>query len=300
MGAQAASFVWIAAATGGGVPQRVGQDFAELVATDFEAALAADRTSTSCSTGARLADFSRSAFVVFPDGRVIGPPGVEVPPGLQRFAQLRRRLPRARRAPLPGRDPSRPGSASPPDAGDGERGAADAVDPDARRSGPARRNGVPPFPRRRLPPDELLGGPPPVGAGPPFARRRRWRWRPSASRAAPSSPPCSCRRWSAGAGSSRSWGPGWPSGPRCSSSGEPRWRRCSSSVRARAAAWSRAAARRFGEGDLTARAPASGADEIAAVAHAFNRMADDLAARQAQLVESDRAAASSSPTSRTS
>ena len=49
------------------------------------------------------------------------------------------------------------------------------------------------------------------------------------------------------------------------------------------------AARRFGEGDLTARAPAIGGDEVAAVAEAFNRMATDLAARQAQLVEADRA-----------
>jgi two-component system sensor histidine kinase BaeS len=49
------------------------------------------------------------------------------------------------------------------------------------------------------------------------------------------------------------------------------------------------AARRFGDGDLHARAPAIGGDEVAAVAHAFNQMADDLAARQAQLAEADRA-----------
>lgn len=49
------------------------------------------------------------------------------------------------------------------------------------------------------------------------------------------------------------------------------------------------AARRFGEGDLSARAPAAGGDEVTAVANAFNRMASDLAARQAQLVEADRA-----------
>jgi len=48
------------------------------------------------------------------------------------------------------------------------------------------------------------------------------------------------------------------------------------------------AARRFGEGDLSARAPEIGGDEVAAVAAAFNRMAADLAARQAQLVEADR------------
>ena len=49
------------------------------------------------------------------------------------------------------------------------------------------------------------------------------------------------------------------------------------------------AARRFGEGDLPARAPAIGGDEVSAVAAAFNRMAADLSARQAQLVEADRA-----------
>jgi len=49
------------------------------------------------------------------------------------------------------------------------------------------------------------------------------------------------------------------------------------------------AARRFGEGDLAARAPTAGSDEVAAVAHAFNQMADDLGARQAQLAQADRA-----------
>ena len=49
------------------------------------------------------------------------------------------------------------------------------------------------------------------------------------------------------------------------------------------------AARRLGEGDLSARAPEIGGDEVAAVATAFNRMAAELAARQAQLVEADRA-----------
>jgi signal transduction histidine kinase len=48
------------------------------------------------------------------------------------------------------------------------------------------------------------------------------------------------------------------------------------------------AARRFGAGDLTARAPDRGGDEIAAVASAFNAMADDLAARAEALAEADR------------
>jgi signal transduction histidine kinase len=48
------------------------------------------------------------------------------------------------------------------------------------------------------------------------------------------------------------------------------------------------AAQRLGSGDLTARAPAHGRDEVAAVARAFNAMADDLAARAEALAASDR------------
>jgi signal transduction histidine kinase len=49
------------------------------------------------------------------------------------------------------------------------------------------------------------------------------------------------------------------------------------------------AARRLGSGDLTARAPEQGSDEVAAVASAFNAMATDLSARAAALDASDRA-----------
>jgi two-component system sensor histidine kinase BaeS len=49
------------------------------------------------------------------------------------------------------------------------------------------------------------------------------------------------------------------------------------------------AARALGAGDLTARAPAGGTDEVAAVATAFNAMAGDLAARAEALASSDRA-----------
>jgi signal transduction histidine kinase len=49
------------------------------------------------------------------------------------------------------------------------------------------------------------------------------------------------------------------------------------------------AARRLGGGDLTARAPTEGRDEVAAVAAAFNAMAADLGARAAALAASDRA-----------
>ena len=49
------------------------------------------------------------------------------------------------------------------------------------------------------------------------------------------------------------------------------------------------AARRLGAGDREARAPAGGGDEVAAVAAAFNAMADDLAARADALAAADRA-----------
>ena len=49
------------------------------------------------------------------------------------------------------------------------------------------------------------------------------------------------------------------------------------------------AAARIGAGDVTARAPEAGRDEVAALAHAFNRMAADLQTRAAALSESDQA-----------
>jgi two-component system sensor histidine kinase BaeS len=49
------------------------------------------------------------------------------------------------------------------------------------------------------------------------------------------------------------------------------------------------AARRFGAGQLDARVPLGGGDEITAVARAFNQMADDLAERAAELRASDEA-----------
>jgi signal transduction histidine kinase len=49
------------------------------------------------------------------------------------------------------------------------------------------------------------------------------------------------------------------------------------------------AAERLGGGDLAARAPADGGDEVAAVARSFNRMAEELTARAAALDASDKA-----------
>jgi signal transduction histidine kinase len=49
------------------------------------------------------------------------------------------------------------------------------------------------------------------------------------------------------------------------------------------------ATERLGTGDLTARAPEGGGDEVAAVARSFNRMADELTARAQALERSDTA-----------
>jgi two-component system OmpR family sensor kinase len=51
----------------------------------------------------------------------------------------------------------------------------------------------------------------------------------------------------------------------------------------------RAATIRLGAGDLTARAPEAGGDEVAALARSFNRMGDELASRAQALEASDRA-----------
>ena len=48
------------------------------------------------------------------------------------------------------------------------------------------------------------------------------------------------------------------------------------------------ATERLGAGDLTARAPDHGSDEVAALAHSFNQMADELATRARALEASDR------------
>lgn len=52
----------------------------------------------------------------------------------------------------------------------------------------------------------------------------------------------------------------------------------------------RAGAQRIGGGDLTARIALSGDDELAELARVFDRMAEDLAARQAELLEAGRLA----------
>ncbi len=255
LGAQAASFVWIAVQTEGGVPERVGRDFAELVAGELEAALAGDPgLDLEQYAAARLKELSRPTFVAFPDGTVVAPPGETVPPGVERFAELsgRRRFPDRGPRTQPERRPPPEMSGRPRD----ERG---------------------PWP-----------GPGPEGPPPMFGRRRlavapvRFEGRTVAVVLV--SPSVGGRRLA------EVLGPWIAVGALLLLVGGTAvaallvFRPAHAQLRSL-----EDAARRLGEGDLSARAPGGGADEVAAVAEAFNRMAGELSARQAQLVDADRA-----------
>ena len=88
---QAGLFVWLAGETEGGMPERMGRDFAELVASEFEAALARDpQFDLRAYAEQRVKELHRPAVIIFPDGSAIAPPGTEVPRGV-RMPPFRRR-----------------------------------------------------------------------------------------------------------------------------------------------------------------------------------------------------------------
>jgi signal transduction histidine kinase len=233
---QVALFIWVAGATEGGMPERMGRDFAELVASEFEAALARDPAlDLRAYAERRVRELHRPAAIIFPDGSSVAPDGTELPRGMRSPGPFRRRG-------------AGPGDRSGGQLDGGPGGRPRIFGP---RRGPVmapiRHNDavvavvwVPPLTGlRRV--AESIGGPLAFGglllliAGTAIAALVIFR----------------------------------PAQARLRALEE--------------------AADRFGEGDLSARAPAIGGDEVAAVAEAFNRMAADLAARQAQLVEADRA-----------
>ena len=255
---QFALFIWVAGVTEGGMPERMGRDFAELVASEFEAAIARDPAiDLEAYARKRINELHRPAVIILADGRTIAPPGVDVPPGMRMPGPFRARQDGRggdRRAfPRSGLSAEAPGAKAGPPPGQGPPPGATARMP---FGGPPRRgpvmapievNGetiamvwIPPLTGLRRVVDEL-GTPLLVGAlllllgGTALAALVIFRPAQARLRAVED------------------------------------------------------AARRFGEGDLSARAPAIGGDEVTAVAEAFNRMAGDLAARQAQLVEADRA-----------
>jgi two-component system OmpR family sensor kinase len=256
LGVQAASFVWIAVQTEGGVPERVGRDFAELVAREFEAALV-DEPGLDLKRYAttRLQELARPTFVTFPDGTVIAPPGETVPPGIQRFAELGQR-----RRTL-GRGPEGPPERRPPPEMSGRR-----------------------------PRDDRGPWPGPGAEGPPpMFGRRRLAIAPVRSQGETVavvlvSPSVGGRRIAEVLGPWISVGAFLLLVGGTAIAALLVFRPAHTQLRAL-----EVAAKRLGAGDLSARAPGGGGDEVAAVADAFNRMAAELAARQAQLVDADRA-----------
>ena len=333
---QAASFVWIAAETEGGQPMRAAQDAADLIAADLETALASDPAlDLAAEARQRIDAASRPAFVVLPNRVVIGPEGVEPPPGLQRLVEVmmarggrdlresggpvRERFPRLnqrlrqrmrgqerRGQPLPGDEPREPGPAPEGRASDPARGPMTPGAPgdtgDAGRppgpDGPADFPGPPPD--LEGPPPDPFGpnggvGPPGFfgpgpGGGPLGALRRRTAvtpvFGPGGRRVAVVVVgPNVAYRQTAGAL--------WPwlalGGMVLLLGGTTVaallvFRPAQAQLRAL-----EAAAGRLGDGDLRARAPEEGTDEVASVARAFNRMAGDLETRQQQLTDIDRA-----------
>jgi len=254
---QVALFIWVAGETEGGMPERMGRDFAELVASEFESALARDpQLDLHAYAERRVKELHRPAAIIFADGTSVAPPGTEVPRGM-RFPGIRRR--------------------------EGGRGGPGGPG----RGGPGNGRG------------SFEGGPPPGGAPPeggssfprmPFGGPRRGPvmapiqqndtvvamvWVP---------PLTGLRRFADAVGTPLAFGVLLLLIGGTAIAALVIFRPAQARLRA-----VEDAARRFGEGDLTARAPAIGGDEVAAVADAFNRMAGDLAARQAQLVEADRA-----------
>ena len=264
---QAALFLWLAVETEGGVPERMGRDFAELVATDFQSALVRDPAlDLAAYAEKRLAELHRPAFLALPDGRVIAPPGVPVPEGVA--------LPRRRGGPdrdrprIPSPSPGGPGRDEPPQ-GPPPDGPRDGVG----RDGPGRDGGMLP----RSP-----GGPPPMFG------RRRLALAPVLVQGRMAgmvfvAPTVGWRRVAEVLGPWLALGIGVLLVGGTALAALLVFRPAHVQLSAL-----EDAARRFGAGELSARAPAGGGDEIAAVAQAFNRMADDLTARQAEIADADR------------
>src|SRR6185436_18650626 len=89
---QVGLFIWVGGETEGGMPERMGRDFAELVASEFEAALARDpKIDLRAYAERRVKELHRPAAIIFPDGTAVAPPGTEVPRGMRFPGPFRRR-----------------------------------------------------------------------------------------------------------------------------------------------------------------------------------------------------------------
>jgi signal transduction histidine kinase len=254
LAAQAALFVWIFDQTAGSVPARSPRRLAVIVASDVAAALDADPSlDLTQYVRDQYAHVFQPFAVIMRDGRIISNRN-EVPDELQAAIAFE-----AGRRDLPSRDERRRRFGEGPDRrGRGFGG------PDGRRGGPL--TGTPPIPPERgwetapiFISGELVGRVA-VLSGPPFSRIIR--------ELGPTMAIVATGVLVVGALliALFVFGPA---------------RRRLKAVES--------ATTRLGGGDLSARAPTDGGDEVAAVARAFNRMADELAERAQALEASDRA-----------
>lgn len=266
LAAQVGLFLWMLGETEGGMPERMGRDFAELVASEFEGALQRDPSlDLEEYATTRVLEYHRPAVIFFADGRVVAPPGTTVPPAPPRMPDRRFGGPFG-------------GPGSPPPIGRGPM--RDGFSPNGRGGPPGGGPNGPPE-RPGLVERLLRGGP----FGPP---RRFPAVAPIRANgivvATVFVPPLTGAARAAG-----EFGALLGAGlllllmAGTALAALVIFRPAHTQLRSL-----EDAARRLGEGDLSARAPDAGGDEIAAVARAFNRMAGELSARQAELVEADR------------
>jgi signal transduction histidine kinase len=274
LAAEAAAFLWLTDTVAGSYPARSPRRLAVLVASDVGAALAANRTlDLEPYLHEQYGDALQTFVVIMDDGRTLSNHD-DVPPALveavrdeieflessgpRRFSRRwgqRGQLPDGSppRPPREGGPPRDPRFDGPPPEGRGPQGD------DALRPGPALRRRA----RESMP---ILVGGTPVGrvvvlpGGPPFSRVLR-RFGPQMALVAGGV-------FAVGAAliALIVFGPA---------------RRRLKDVQA--------ATERLGAGDLTARAPEHGGDEVTSLARAFNKMAEELTSRARALEASDAA-----------
>ena len=68
LGLQVGLFIWVAGQTEGGMPERMGRDFAELVANELESALARNpQLDLRAYAQQRVNELHRPAVILFPE-----------------------------------------------------------------------------------------------------------------------------------------------------------------------------------------------------------------------------------------
>jgi signal transduction histidine kinase len=264
LAAQGALFLWTTERIAGSMPARSPQRLADLVASDISAALAADpRLDLEQYVDEHYGNVFQAFVVVMRDGRTVSNHD-DVPQGvrdqLRRDAERRwlnpqRRFPRALDIPAPGppsaQDPNQPGPFRPP-----------PLEPGTRARG-FRGRGVPPPARGSAAPivvdASFVGDVLVLPGGPPFSRIAR--------ELGPTMGVVGGGVLAIGAAliAFVVFGP----------------------VRRRLRAVQHAT-EQLGQGDLGARAPEHGGDEVAALARSFNQMAEELRSRAEKLQVSDR------------